>query len=87
MQIVPNPFEDQARIAFGLTREEEVRVGVYDLSGRLVTEIVRGTFGPGSEVVTWHGRSASGEKVSAGVYFVRVLGTETRLIEKIVLSR
>jgi|GEM_PF-1035278 len=46
-------------------------VGLYDLSGRLVKMLARGSFDGRQQTVTWDGRDAHGSAVAAGVYFLR----------------
>jgi len=46
-------------------------VGLYDLSGRLVKMLARGSFDSRQQTVTWDGRDAHGSAVTAGVYFLR----------------
>lgn len=67
-----NPFASESRVAFtlGSTEAREVAVGVYDLAGRLVRELARGSFEPGRHEVRWDGRDGAGAPVRNGMYFV-----------------
>jgi hypothetical protein len=66
-----NPMRSgQARIAFGLARNEKVQVRVYDVTGRLVKTVADRMFVGGQEhVVIWDGTNDTGERVKSGVYF------------------
>ncbi len=68
----PNPFSSSARIAYTVTdaSEEDVVIGVYDLTGRLVRELVRERQAPGRYEVQWDGQAADGGPAKNGVYFV-----------------
>jgi hypothetical protein len=68
----PNPFEQEVTVRFTLPRAEQASVRVYDVSGRLVRTLRRGTLGPGEEVVRWDGADEGGKDVGSGIYFVRV---------------
>jgi hypothetical protein len=46
-----------------------VDMRVIDVSGRLVTTLVKGPFVPGRSVVWWDGRTHSGARAVPGVYF------------------
>ena len=46
-------------------------VGVYDLSGRLVRMLARGSFTGAVQEITWDGRDQHGVPVSRGIYFLR----------------
>jgi flagellar hook assembly protein FlgD len=69
-------------MAVGAARAQAV--DIYDVAGRLVTS-VRPTVENGLAQALWHGDDASGAKVSAGIYFVRVQGHD--LAVKIVLVK
>ena len=58
---------------FRIKGERELRVGVYDLSGRKVRGLggVGGT-PSGEHAVPWDGRDDEGRRVGPGLYLVRV---------------
>lgn len=68
----PNPFQASTVIAYAVTQPtaDEVAIGVYDVAGRLVRELVRARLQPGTYEVRWDGRDASGASVRDGLYFV-----------------
>jgi hypothetical protein len=68
----PNPFADATRIEFVLAERAATRLAVYDASGRIVTTLVTGTRGAGPQTATWDGADASGRRVAAGAYFLRL---------------
>jgi hypothetical protein len=68
----PNPFSASSRLAFAIstTTNQDVTIGVYDISGRLVKELVRGSRAPGQYEVRWDGKAENGAQVQSGMYFV-----------------
>ncbi len=69
----PNPFRPATY--FRLTVPEpggDARIGIYDASGRLVRSLSPGHVGVGVQIVTWNGSDASGRRLPAGIYHVRV---------------
>ena len=56
-------------------------VSLYDVRGRLVRTITKGMFRAGYQTVSWDGRDGSGQRVAAGVYFLRAesAGQETTM--------
>jgi len=68
----PNPSAAKATIAYSLAREQEVELGVYDLSGRLVRQLVSGKRPEGDHTATWDGADRSGRPVPAGLYLYRL---------------
>jgi aminopeptidase N len=69
---VPNPFNPSTEIRFELPNKTAVSVGVYDLSGRLVRNLVDETRAAGRHSVRWDGRDARGSAQASGLYFVRL---------------
>jgi len=80
----PNPFLGGSSIGFTLARADDVTLGVYDLSGRAVRVLQRGRLAAGVHQMQWNGRDERGERVPAGVYFVRLDGTALRVESKVV---
>ena len=68
----PNPSPSSATVAFYLPNSATVRLGVYQVSGRLVRTLAEGSFPPGLHSVTWNGLMASGQRAGTGVYFFKL---------------
>ena len=69
---VPNPFTNVTRIAYAVARPDEmVDIRVYDLAGRLVRVLAKGTQAPGVHYAIWDGRDEQGAMIRKGMYFVR----------------
>jgi hypothetical protein len=68
----PNPCVSGTRIAFSLASAASVRLEVLDAAGRRVRTLARGVLPAGGQSVSWDGRSESGSRVPAGVYFVHL---------------
>jgi PKD repeat protein len=69
-QNVPNPFNPMTTIYFELPEAANVRLQVFDISGRLVRNLLNGaSMGAGRQDVVWNGKDDSGQQVAAGVYF------------------
>jgi hypothetical protein len=47
------------------------RIGVFDLAGRRVAELVDGATANGTRTTTWDGRDSRGSTVGRGIYFVQ----------------
>jgi flagellar hook assembly protein FlgD len=57
------------------------------MRGQKVRTLVSGDVGPGSYMITWDGTSDSGETLSSGIYFYRVLAGERMVTRKLILAR
>jgi arabinan endo-1,5-alpha-L-arabinosidase len=81
------PLGGQTAIAFEIAEPTDVRVDVFDVSGRRVATLADRNFGPGAHVVPWDGRDLTGSRAPRGLYFVR-LGTPRHVTgTKLVLDR
>lgn len=84
-QNVPNPFNNSTSIKFSVPgkRPSEVKLPVslrvYDLSGRVVEELMHGKHPPGWYEVSWEPKERS------GIYFYRLEAGEKSLSKKLVV--
>jgi hypothetical protein len=68
----PNPTQGTTTIAIGLHQAGHVRMRVFDVSGRLVRDLVDREEAAGMKQVVWDGRSNAGRSVSSGMYLMRM---------------
>ncbi len=78
----PNPFNPSTRIAFTLPSETDVSLQAFNLTGRMVAEIVSGTFNAGRHEVVW-----DAGKLSSGIYLVRLEAEWGAQIQKALLVK
>lgn len=67
LQNYPNPFNPSTSITFQLKQTSLVELNIYDMNGRLVSELVNNTYGAGEHSVNFN---ASG--LASGVYYYRL---------------
>ena len=78
LRVCPNPFNPRLTVSFTVPRTEQVRIGVYDVTGRPVRALADRVFSTGEHSVVWHGCNADGRAMPSGTYLVR-LKTESGL--------
>lgn len=83
----PNPFNPVTTIHFSLPERADVSLRVYDVTGRLVTELRSAEYPSGDHQVVWRGKNSSGEPVASGVYFYVLDAGEHSSSRKMVLLR
>lgn len=83
----PNPFNQSVSVEYNLAADGQVNLTVYDLSGRLVSELQVGFQSAGSHVSVWDGRSSSGSIMPSGVYFMRLETAGAERSIKLMLVR
>jgi hypothetical protein len=74
-------------ITYGLARESDVVLAVYDVTGREVRELVSERASAGSYSLEWDGRNTEGEELPSGVYFVRLEAGSYMAARKLILVR
>ena len=85
---VPNPFNPRTTISYSIGERTRVRLGVYDLAGRLVQQLVAGQWqDPGSYDEVWTGVDDHGRAVASGVYLYRLRTDQFERSRKMVLVR
>jgi hypothetical protein len=76
----PNPFTGATLLRYAVPGPAPVDLAVFDIRGRRVKTLVRGTPGAGTYDATWTGDTDGGARAPAGLYFIRLRGGgETRL--------
>jgi len=53
------------------TAPARAEVRLYDMRGRLVRTIARGSYAPGFQSAAWNGRDDRGHKIASGIYFLK----------------
>jgi hypothetical protein len=81
----PSVFSRSAAINYALPKPVKVTLSVYDATGALVRQLVRGNAAAGEYRLTWDGRDEQGRPVPAGAYFCR-LEADDRLASAALLK-
>ena len=85
--VAPNPVRGTTTVSYSIARAGYVRLGVFDVNGRLVRRLLDATRPAGEATVTWNGENDAGAKLGAGVYFVRLTGPGVDQSRRVVLLR
>ncbi|MCX7757298.1 MAG: T9SS type A sorting domain-containing protein, partial [candidate division WOR-3 bacterium] len=83
----PNPVRGSVVIRYGLSKEDEVRLRIYDASGRIVKTLVNERKGAGVYDVTWNGKDETGQKVPQGIYFYTFETSNHKSTKKLLFIR
>jgi flagellar hook assembly protein FlgD len=84
----PNPFSNETRFELTLSAAApDVKLAIYDLTGRLVASLHSGALGAGSHAFVWDGRRADGTRAADGVYFYRARTGSSVMSKRIVSMR
>ena len=86
-RLTPLGTPSSGPIAFRLEldRDGPVSVRVYDAAGRRVADLAGGSMSAGVHPLSWAGADGSGQRVPAGVYFVRAISNSRVQIARFVV--
>lgn len=68
----PNPLIGATDIRYSISNRAQVRLEIYDVSGRLVRNLVDAVQEPGRHTIRWDADDDRGGKVPSGTYYYRL---------------
>ncbi|MBM3237115.1 T9SS type A sorting domain-containing protein [Candidatus Poribacteria bacterium] len=88
----PNPFNPETWIPFELAEAANVKIEIYDMTGRLVRMLDLGYRPEGyyvdrSAAAYWNGRNFSGERVANGVYFYQLTAGDFSAVRRMLILK
>ena len=86
-QNYPNPFNPVTKIDYGLPETGNVKLIIYDITGREVLTLVDGLQEAGYKTIVWDGTNTNGKMVSAGMYFYAIHASGFRQVRKMILLK
>lgn len=81
-QNYPNPFNPTTSISFTLLKNSDVRLNIYDATGRIISTLVNGHLKNGSYSINFDGAD-----LNSGVYFYQISVNGNLLTKKMLLSK
>jgi len=78
----PNPFNPVTKFTFGLPNDGNVEVNVFDVNGKLISNLVNNYMNAGSYEVEWNGLNQP-----SGMYLIKVQYNSEIRTEKIMLVK
>lgn len=81
-QNYPNPFNPSTTISFGLPKAADVNLIVYDITGRVVAELVNGKLDAGM-----HSINFDASRIASGLYFYSIKTSDFTETKKMMLIK
>ena len=78
----PNPFNPVTSLTYDVPAEMVVNMGVYDVRGRLVAELVNDMRDQGRYEITWNA-----DHFSSGVYMIKLTAGSAVKVQKVMLVK
>ena len=69
---LPNPFNPSTSIQFSITKNEQVKLVMYNMLGQKIRTIVDQEMAAGTFIANWDGRNDAGNQLASGAYFYRL---------------
>jgi hypothetical protein len=83
----PNPFTTTTTISYQIDSKVNVRLSVYDLTGREVTVLINKLQVPGTYTIAWDGTNKSGTQLPGGIYIYRLSSGNHASTGKMIILR
>ncbi len=68
----PNPFNQHTTIKFGIEREQQVKITIFNNLGHHIKTLADNNYRPGLHTLKWDGRNMQNVNVPSGLYFCQV---------------
>jgi hypothetical protein len=82
LQNYPNPFNKSTTINFSLNYEQNIKIQIFDITGRLVQEIFAQSLPAGSYKLIWNA-----ENLSSGIYFIQLKSENQSVVKPIEILK
>jgi len=85
--VLPNPIRNSAEFRFGLSKEGQASLDIFNVLGQRVKTLVKGFLSAGNHTVKWNGCDDNGKKVSSGVYVYRLTAGDKTFTRRFTVIR
>jgi hypothetical protein len=86
-QNYPNPFNPSTKIQYGLPREGNVVLVIYNVLGQKVRTLVDDARAAGRYEITWDGKDDHGKSLGSGLYLYRLETGQFSLVQKMLMLK
>ena len=83
----PSVFSTSTTIEYSLDKPEKVEINILDISGRIVKTLINEYRPSGVSNVDWNGDDNSGNIISSGIYFCKMISGEYNITKKLVFTK
>ena len=80
--IYPNPFNPMTTITYNISSNQNIRINIYDLNGKIIKNLINRFHGVGEYTIDWNA-----SLLPTGVYIVELKGDTEIISEKITLLK
>jgi hypothetical protein len=83
----PNPFNPSTTITYGIDTDSKITVQIYDITGQLITTLLKTEQTQGWHSVIWNGTNNKGTQAPAGIYLSKITAGNEVKTNKLMLLK
>ena len=83
----PNPFNPTTTIQYTLNASAQVKVTIYDITGKKVIQLCNDFQASGQQKIVWNGRDALNRQITSGMYLYCIRAGNTQSTGKMLLLK
>ncbi|MFA5031640.1 MAG: FlgD immunoglobulin-like domain containing protein [bacterium] len=84
----PSLFSNNTSISYSVKgNDKNVQIGIYDITGNLVKELVNGKYNTGTYTTCWNGCDKTNKPLNSGVYFCNLVSGNQKITNKVILMK
>jgi len=87
LSIYPNPFNPFTTISYSVSEDIATEIVIYNIRGQRVKELLNKVVDAGQHEITWNGKDESGNNVSSGIFFCRIVSGTKSVVKKMILLK
>lgn len=87
MNCYPNPFNPSLNIELTILLSQEIEINLYNIKGQKVNYLFKGSLEKGKHKFHFNANSNINKELASGIYFVRIKGNKSNLIQKVILLK
>jgi len=80
----PNPFNSATEISYGIAKDSDVRVDIFNIAGQKISTLVNDFQTSGRYTVKWDGKDEYGKTVATGTYFYSIKAGDFEMKKKML---
>ncbi|MBD3377753.1 T9SS type A sorting domain-containing protein [candidate division KSB1 bacterium] len=83
----PNPFNPMTSIRYTIRETVFIQIDIYNIIGQKIKTLIDTKLSPGTYTVKWNGRDEFNQKISSGVYFLKMTTPKNIKTIKLIFTR
>ena len=87
MQNFPNPFNPTTNIQFEILERTDIKLELFDVMGKNVATLFKGSKNPGLHQIKWNGTNDQGQLLSTGIYFYKLTSKNLTQTRKLLFAK